>query len=333
MAQSAKIPCKPFWINFTLVILLILPLIFSCSKPQPSKVVIGVVYPIEGLKDVLTGFKEGLAKHGYIEGQNLSFILTGTKDGIKGLDPEIRQMINAKVDLIYSLTTPATLQAKTVLKEMNSTIPVVFCPSAAPEKAGIVESLLKPGGNITGVKVGGFIPKQIEWLNKIAPGVKTLYAPFNPEDEAAVNNLSDLRNTAPKFGMELITREILTDGDSLQALKEMPPETDALIVIPCGLLTRHSYEYAMAAIDRKIPSVSMSYDRAKDGILICFGFVNNSIGNQAARIAAQVLSGISPSELPVETADFLLTINMKTAKAINLDIANEILVQANKIIR
>jgi putative ABC transport system substrate-binding protein len=213
---------------------------------QSKTVTIGLVNPTHALDPVLDGFKAGMVKLGCIEGKNITYIYQGPTGSIKSLGPAIKKLIEAEVDLIFSASTPATIQARQAAEGIG--IPVVFEPVNDPVKSGIVGSLRNPGGKVTGIMASSavFVPKGLEWLLAIAPDTKLIFVPHNPDDKS---------------------------------------------------------------------------------------FNSVSIGKQAARIAYQVLNGVRPTDLPVETSDFFLSINLKTAQTIGLDIPDEILRQADHIVR
>lgn len=201
-----------------------------------------------------------------------------------------------------------------------------------PVDAGVVDNLRNPGGNITGVKVGGHVQKQVEWLLKIVPGVKGIFVPYNPNDKSGTQGLIQLQEIVAKLGVEILVRETPTSKDIKKATTAIPEEAGAILMLPDNLILTYTHDFAKAGIKHSLPTVSLSIDQAEAGALIGYGFDNYSIGKQSARLAGQILKGTKPGDLPVETADFFLTINLKTAKAIGLDIPNNILHQADNII-
>lgn len=320
------------FVSFLLGIPLTVALLVACGKPEPKTVTIGVVNLTSSLEVVVDGFKDGMAELGYVEGEKIRYIYDGPTESIEALGPAIRRLIEAKVDLIFSVTTPATILAKQTVEGMDIPLPIVFCPMTDPVDAGVVDSLRNPGGNLTGVKVGGHVQKQVEWLLKIVPGVKRIFVPYNPNDKSGTQGLMQLKEIVARLGVEIIVRETPTSEDVKKAITAIPQKADAVLMLPDNLILTHTSDFAKEGINFSLPTVSLSYNQAKAGALIGYGFDNHSIGKQSARLADQILKGTKPGDLPVETADFFLTINRNTAKAIGLDIPNRILLQADNII-
>jgi len=149
MEKITKIAALLFW-----GLLLIIGVI-GCSQEQMNNksFTVGVVNLNEELDKVFLGFKKNLTEKGYEEGRNITFIYNGPAADISVLEKDVKSMVNKKVDLILSITTPATQKVKQLTAATD--IPVVFAPVFDPVASGIVDSLVKPGGNITGIKVGG----------------------------------------------------------------------------------------------------------------------------------------------------------------------------------
>ena len=158
-------------------------LLVACGENQKTYT-IGVVNPTSGLDDTVEGFKKGMAELGYIEGKNLTYIYEGAVNSIETLDPVAQRLVEANVDLILSITTPATQAAQRATADTD--IPVVFVPVTDPVGAGLVESLRQPGGNMTGITFGLQEGRRLEWLLQIVPTIKQIYIPHNPDDRSAV---------------------------------------------------------------------------------------------------------------------------------------------------
>ena len=300
---------------------------------QPKTVAIGVVNPTLTLDPVLDGFKAGMAKLGYIEGNNITYIYQGPTGSIKSLGPAIQKLIEAKVDLIFSASTPATIQARQAAEGIG--IPVVFGPVNDPVKSGIVGSLRNPGGMVTGIMASSavFVPKGLEWLLAIAPDTELIFVPHNPGDKSSVIGLNALQKAADTYRVELIVREIYKPEEVDDISEYITEGVDAVFLLPDNLVLTRTNDFIKISYERALPLASSIYPHAKAGALMGYGFDSASIGQQAARIAHQVLDGVRPTDLPVETSEFFLGINLKTAQTIGLDIPDEILRQADHIVR
>jgi putative ABC transport system substrate-binding protein len=240
--------------------------------------------------------------------------------------------LEAKSDLILSITTPATLAAKQATA--GSGLPVVFSTVTDPLGAGIVESMRQPGGNITGVVSGTQEARRFEWLVRVAPAIKQIYVVYNPHDKSPVLALEMARGAAEKLGVELIAREVYDPETLDDAVLNIPAEADGVFILPDSLVGTRLPDLVATATERKLPtSVADVTDAQKHSVLISFGIDQHLSGKQAARLADQIFKGARPADLPVEMAEFYLAINLNVAKTIGLTIPDEILRQADIIIR
>jgi putative ABC transport system substrate-binding protein len=293
-------------------------------------VTIGVVNYSPALDGVFEGFKQGMAEGGYVEGENVTYIYEGAVGTIDALDHAIETLLAEDVDLILSITTPATQKAKQATQGTDQ--PVVFAPVTDPVASGIVDSLTDPGGNLTGVQNRGSIAKGLEWLKAVAPGTTLLFVPHNPDDNSSVQGLTELTEAAAKAGLDLDVVEVRTEDEFNAAIAAIPEDADAIFMLPSGFFSARTAEFVEAGIAYELP-VSSVAPQCERGVLMSYGHEYVPIGNQVARLAGQILDGTAPANLPVETPDFYLCINLQTAQAIGLDIPADVLAQADKIIR
>ena len=314
-----------------LVFLLILFFPVACDKAQISKTyTVGVVNLNPDLDKVFLGFKEKLAGLGYREGRNISYIYNGFHSRMPDLEGDLHTFVDRKVDLILSITTPATKKAKMITA--GTGVPVVFAPVFDPVKSGIVQSLLKPGGNLTGIKVGGNSGKALEWLLKIAPGIKNVSVPFNRNNTATIQSLKDLQEAADKVGLILDVHEVSNKKELVLFLENIPDKTDALWMLNSHFLIKFTDLFVATAIKYKLP-LGSSTSQVDGGVMITYGQNAFRTGQLAAVLAHKILQGNSPASLPVEITDFFLGINLKTADMIGIDISDDILHVADTIIR
>jgi putative ABC transport system substrate-binding protein len=306
-------------------------LLTACGGDQDKTYTIGVVNLTPVLEDTVASFKKSMTELGYTEGENITYIYEGPTSSIDKLDPVAQGLVAADVDLILSITTPATQAAQRATA--GADIPVVFVPVTDPVGAGLVDSLRQPGGNITGITFGVQEARRLEWLMQIAPTVEQIYAPYNPDDPAPVSALETVREAAAKLGVELITREARNPEEVTAAVENIPEEADAIFLLPDSLIGTRVPDLMKTAIELQLPTSGASFDAVKNNTLIGYGPDPSRSGKQAARLVDRILRGVKPADLPVETAEFYLAINLKVAEAIGLDIPDEILRQADTIIR
>jgi putative ABC transport system substrate-binding protein len=271
-----------------------------------------------------------MAALGYVEGKNVTYIDHGilTNDA-EVLGNEVRRLIDQKVDLLLTLGTPTTLAAKKAIAGTN--IPVVFATVMNPVQQGIVESVSQPGGNVTGVQIINAAPKAMEWLLKLAPGTKMVYVPYHPEDKVSVTTIEPLLDAATRLGVELVLDAVHTPEAVLAAIQTLPKDA-AILLIPMPSLAAHMSAMSKLAMARGIPAGTYA-SIPTENVLFAYGTNSADQGQQAARLADQILKGKKPADLLVATAESFLRIDLKTATAIGLDIPDAILRQADTIMR
>jgi putative ABC transport system substrate-binding protein len=269
---------------------------------------------------------------GYIEGENIRYIYNGPTTDLGQLAAEAQTLLEAEADLILTMTTPATLAAKEATADNG--LPVVFAVVTDPLGAGVVDSIRHPGSNVTGVAFGLQEERRLEWLVRIAPKAQQIYVPFNPNDKSPVLALEAASGAAEILGVELITREV-PDPEMLDdAVFDIPAEAGAVFLLPDSLMATRLTDLVTTSTNRNLPTSASNVSAVESvGALTSFGFDQRLAGKQTARLVDQIFKGDKPADLPVEMVEFYLAINLKTAEAIGLDIPDEILRQADIIIR
>jgi len=320
---------KIFYVSLATAIVLtgILMVISGCKKAAEKTYTVGIVNPNLGDKLITEGFLEGMKKHGYLEGKNITYIVSQKTDT---MDADIISMMARNVDLIFTVTTPATRAAQKVGE--GTKIPIVFV-MYDPVESGVVKSLREHGNTITGIKIRGSTPKAIEWLLKIDPNIKQIYIPVAFDTKAAEQSIKDVKDFVSGKDIKLIISEVNTAEELKASLSSIPREVDA-IFIPHSIIVLSNLKTLMdSAIKLKLPVVSSGHAEFKEGVVVSYGQDQLRTGSQASRLADSILKGTPPSGLPVETADFFLGINVKSAQAMGLTIPNDILQQADHIVR
>ena len=305
-------------------------ILLACNNsPTPVHHKIAIINPSKGLNSVVDGFMAGMKQRGYEDGKNVTYFYYGdiTMDEV---DTAIADIQTKGVDLVYSLTTPATLKAKKAFADTGT--PLLFAPVFSPVDSGVVDSLAQPGGNLTGLKLRGSTAKALGWMQAVVPGVKRIFVPFHRTDSAACMTLEDLRVAADSLGIELVTADLTTADELKMVLANIPENVDGLWLSCSYLLFTHVHDIVAAATARNLP-VAMTAHIPQSGVLISYGDANIRIGEQISHLADRILRGASPKDMPIETADFFLTINLKTAEQLGIQIPDEIVSQADVIER
>lgn len=297
---------------------------------QDKFVIAAVIY---GKNNTATweGFKEAMKEKGYIEGQNVNYLFDDINHSLEKLDANIARMISSKPDLIFAATTPVAI-AVTKATTLNR-IPVVFGPVNDPMSVGIVKEQRHPGENVTGVMLTDSTAKELEWALKIAPRIKRILLPYNPNDKSSVKSMQKASDAAKMFKLTLDAREIQNHKEIDNLLANFPDGIDAIFLPRDGMVMSRVEDFAKVANPKKIILTGTRVEMAERGALFGFGFNGYMIGKQMARLADQILQGRKPGELPVETAENYLSINLKTANILGITISEHILRQAHTIIR
>ncbi len=272
-----------------------------------------------------------MAELGYIEGENVTYIFAGEAVSGDSLDIALEEMVEMKVDLIFTAGTPTGIAAHRLTT--GTGIPVVFGVVADPIAAGIMADITIPGGNMTGVKLSTSQDRRLELFLEIAPGIDRIYVPFNPDDSASASAVDQILELASGLEVELVLAEARTDSEVVDLLVNFPADLDAIFLVPDSTVNARLADIVALANALKLPVSGPSTAQVEEGALTTYGFIHHATGVQAARMADQVLRGADPGEMPVETAESYLAINLVAAETIGLEIPDEILRQAEIIIR
>lgn len=278
-------------------------------------------------------FREGLRNLGYVEGQNIVIEHRSAEGRYDRLPELAADLVKLQVDVIVAIVTQASLAAR----DATRAIPIVMVGVADPVGAGLVASLARPGGNVTGtsfpsVEIAG---KSLEVLTRVVPKlahVAVLWNPTNPVFQTQM--MKETETAARALGIQLRTHGARDAKEIDRAFEAMAKERcEALIVIADALLLAHRDRIASLAVKKRLPSVSALSEYAEAGGLIAYG---PSWVEPAARAAAQVdkiLKGAKPADVPVERATkFAMVINLKTARALRLTIPVTLSAQADRVI-
>jgi len=314
------------------ILVLVALLLGACSGTSEKKMyTIGVVNLAAAFDPILEGFKAGMEEEGFVEGENVTYIYDGPAANPDALAPILENLKTLEVDLVLTFGTTTTLKAKAAFEGTN--IPIIFGPVTDPVASGIVPDVLNPGGNITGIRTGNPTPKRLEWLMTIDPKIKRIYVFNNPSDNSSVQALAVLNETAPLFNVELVVYEAGTPDEIDAGLAAMPGNVDAIFIPATAFYEAQINKFIAAANEHKLPLAAPATANVVTGALTSFGHDNIPLGRQASRIAVQILRGVKPADLPIELAELFLSINLNTASTIDLYIPDEVIRQADIVIR
>ena len=321
------------WVVCEAIVAIILAglLLTACKSSHQETFTVGILNPVEALTPVIEAFQTSMAAYGYKAGDNVTYLNPGIVSQGE-LDAVAQNFVESQVDLVFSVTSPATLAAKRAAATTD--VCVVFAVVLNPVEAGIVCSSRQPGCDITGIESSQGEGVKLQWLTRIVPNVARVYIPYSPNSYPALTALEQVKQIAPKLDLTLVPVQTHNAGEVEAAIEHIPETVDAIFLLTDSLNASHRKDWAEAALTHQLPlAVPPGGEPTETGALFTYGFNLVAVGKQAARLTDQVFSGVQPTNLPIETPELFLSINLKTAQAIGLDIPDEILRQAEVIIR
>ena len=276
-------------------------------------------------------FVQGLAELGWIEGRNVRIEYRWAGGHTDRLPRLADELVRLRVDVILTHNTPPTLAAK----RATSVIPIVFATAGDAVSTGIVATLARPGGNVTGLsslqpQTAG---KRIEVLRELVPGLRRLAILTDVDNPFADRDVGEVRTAARSIAVEVDTFEIRRDEDITRAFEAFQGRVQALYVPSVPLLFANSGRINTLALTARLPTMHGVRELVEAGGLISYGPHWPDMWRRAADFVDKILRGAKPAELPVEQpVKFELVVNMKTAKAIRLTVPDKLLALADEVI-
>ena len=282
---------------------------------------------------LLAAFRQGLSETGYTEGQNVAIEYHWVEEHDR-LPAMAADLVDRNVDLILAIADPTAQTAKNA----SSTIPVVFFIAGDPVAGGLVASLARPGGNLTGVTLfgGELNPKRLELLSELVPQVRLIALLVNPNDPraGAAHALSSMQEAARAKGVQLRILNAASEreiDDAFATLVEL--QAGALVIDQDLLFFSRREQLGALAARHSVPAIYYRREFVAAGGLISYGPSFATGYRQAGIYAGKILKGAKPADLPVlQPTQFELVINLKTAKALGLTIPPTLLTRADEVI-
>jgi putative tryptophan/tyrosine transport system substrate-binding protein len=280
----------------------------------------------------LEAFRQGLKGYGWVEGQNISFeyrFAEGKEDTLSGIAAEL---VQSRLDVIVAEGTAATRAAKTV----TQTVPIVMATSADPVGTGLVASLNRPGGNITGLSIqtAELSGKRLQLLTEIVPGLARVAVLSNSLNPSIPLVLEQTKAAAQSLGIEMQVVEVQAPDKFESAFAAVTAaRAGALIVLPDPMLYGQHPRIVTFTAAAHLPALFPEKEVAEAGGLVAYGPSIPASFRRAAAYVDKILRGAKPAELPVEQpTTFELVVNLQTARAIGVTIPTSILLRADEVI-
>jgi putative ABC transport system substrate-binding protein len=272
--------------------------------------------------DIVAAFRQGLNEAGFVDGQNViieSRFAEGDFDRLPALAADlVRRQVNV---LVATGGTVSVVKAKPVVP---TTIPVIFAMGGDPVKLGVVASLNRPGGNITGISflINGLAAKAVELLHELVPKATIIGLLINPKDANAASDTTEAQAAADTFGLKSVLAEASTEGEIESAFTTfVQQQVTALFVEPDSFLMAQRKRIVALAARHALPAVSQLRMFAESGGLASYGTSIIAANRQLGDYTGRVLKGAKPADLPVlQSTRFELIINLKAAKVLGLEV-------------
>ena len=305
----------------------------AARAQQAAMPVVGFVRS-ESLADatnLVTAFRQGLNEAGFVEGQNVTVEYRSGEGQRERLQSVVAELIRRPVTAIAG-NSVAMLAAKAP----TATIPVVFASGGDPVQQGLVASLNRPGGNVTGIVFlsGTLGTKRLELLRQIAPKATAIGMLANPNTTETETERTDVQTAAQAIGMQLIVADVSSDRDIEPALAALVQRgIGALLVGAGGFMTSHRERIVALATRHALPAMYGLREFVAAGGLMSYGTSITDAFRQVGVYTGRILKGEKPADLPVmQSTKFDLVINLKTAKTIGLTIPPTLLALADEVI-
>jgi putative ABC transport system substrate-binding protein len=311
------------------------PLAAAAQQPAGKVPRIGYLAPSspsDATPGFVGAFRQGLRDLGYVEGKNIVIEYRSAEGKQERLPDLAAELVRLKVDIIVATTTSVALATKNATR----TIPIVGVLVADPVGMGLVASLARPGGNITGTSAFGIEigAKQLELLKETVPRISRVAVLYNPAGGYSGPLLRELEGAARTLGVQLQLLEIRSPNELDRAFSAMTKERAGALFVPGdAMLLVHRTQIAELAARSRLPALYGLRQHVEAGGLMSYSANFSDLFRRAATYVDKILKGTKPADLPVEQPTrFELIINLKTAKALGISIPPSVLIRADKVI-
>jgi putative ABC transport system substrate-binding protein len=284
-------------------------------------------------KNITVPFLEGLKETGFVDGQNVAIEYRYAENQYDRLPALAADLVRRRVAVIVTVGAAETLAAKAA----TTTIPIVFGTGGDPVALGLVASLNRPGGNVTGIAIlqAELAAKRLQLLRELIPNSSLFGILVDSAFPATQSIITDLQAAARTLGLQLVVANARTDSGLETALATFSQQHVGAVLVGTGtLFSRRSEQLAALAARHALPAIYPLRENALAGGLMSYGSSNRYASHQAGIYTGRILKGEKPADLPVVQASRLeLVINLKTAKALGLTIPETLLATADEVIQ
>jgi putative tryptophan/tyrosine transport system substrate-binding protein len=287
---------------------------------------------VEPLRTSIAAFREGLEQSGFVEAQNVEIEYRWAEGEYERLPVMANDLVGRRVSVIVALAPAAAVAAKTA----TGTIPIVFVIGADPVSLGLVTSLNKPGGNVTGVNflINALGGKRLQLVRELVPTSRTFGLLVNPSAPATDLDRQEAERVAATVGAKLLVVNARSEGELESAFATLISDrVGALVVSPDALFTSHRNQLVALAARYAVPTIYHLREAAIAGGLMSYGTSFKDAHRLAGTYTGRILKGEKPANLPVQqSTKFEFVLNLKTAKTLGLDVPPTLLTIADEVI-
>jgi putative ABC transport system substrate-binding protein len=280
---------------------------------------------------LVSAFLQRLRELGYIENRTVAIDYRWTEGGNDRYAAMAAELVRLKVDIIVALGMPAIVEAK----KATNVIPIVFPIASDPIGDGLVASLARPGGNLTGLsnQQPDLAGKRLEILREMLPGLSRVAVLANGHNLIAALNVGEVQAAAPKLGLEVNTLDVKRADDIAPTIDQLKGRTQAIYVVGDHFVFDNQIQINTLALVARLPTMFPQREYVETGGLVSYGTSFSDLFRRAGDYVDKILKGARPADIPVEQpTKFELVINMKTARALGLDLPPMLLTRADEVI-
>lgn len=303
----------------------VLPIAVAAQEGRLAK--IGMLIPANP-EPFYREFQEAMRALGYVEGRDVEYVLRSAEGDSRKLPSLAAELVNLKVDIIVAAQTPAV----TAAKQLTKAIPIVMASAGDPVGTGLIESLARPGGNVTGMsgtttEMGG---KLLEIIRELLPSSDHIAVLTNPADAFTKHFFGQIESASQALRLKVFALEIAREAEFEAAFKQVAASKAGAVIVQPSLPRKPAIELSLK---HRVPAISPSSLFCREGGLLSYSADQGALYRRSALFADRILKGVKPADLPVEQpTKFEFLVNLRTAKALDLNVPTAMIVRADEVI-
>ena len=339
MSSFCRYIVRPGLLRLTLLLFLVPGVVFASGNQGLRVRRIGVIAYAKPFLKSYEGLRSGLQSAGYKPDKEIVFDVHSVDGNISKVAPLVRKFAVDKYDLIYTVTTAVTLAAKACLRENQLKIPIVFTVVADPVGSRIVADLRHPGADITGISHVSkeLLPQRLLLFKKAFPDIKRVAVFYDPDEEILQGSFDQLyfHQAALDYGITLVVKRVHNRQELQSVCRQLTAaDVDSVFMFPDALSVASFKAFLQLSHRLRIPFMVIDNVLLQRGGVMGYSPDFFAVGVQAARTVEQILTGISPGDIAVQNPEKVkLIVSLKEARKLDLEVSEDILLQADEVLR